>query len=258
MFYKKCRHVCWCTGQNSDRLALRTSDHLCCHSFADENGHQSTGPGETLIQTQGPRISPQQRPSWRDKERAVPASSPCDVPSWPLLGTSWRHPVPLLPSWHDALRAAVMAGKSAPAQRAALQAAGCGSSCLSPASLPTQVGQEGAMATSGPSARPLCPVWTTPAHLICTLEGLVQIEQVWWGFLSSLPGGASGNEPACQCRNVKRRGFNPWVRKIPWRRNWQPTPVFLPGKSHGQRSLGLKRIRYDRAHIHLQMSKLRL
>ena len=31
--------------------------------------------------------------------------------------------------------------------------------------------------------------------------------------------------------------FNPWVRKIPWRRKWQPTPVFLPEKSHGQRSL---------------------
>ena len=37
-----------------------------------------------------------------------------------------------------------------------------------------------------------------------------------------------------QCR---RPGFDPWVRKIPWRREWQPTPVFLPGKSHGQRSL---------------------
>ena len=31
--------------------------------------------------------------------------------------------------------------------------------------------------------------------------------------------------------------FDPWVRKIPWRREWQPTPVFLPGESHGQRSL---------------------
>ena len=30
---------------------------------------------------------------------------------------------------------------------------------------------------------------------------------------------------------------NPWVGKIPWRRAWQPTPVFLPGESHGQRSL---------------------
>ena len=35
----------------------------------------------------------------------------------------------------------------------------------------------------------------------------------------------------------RRPGFNPWVGKILWRRKWQPTPVFLPGKSHGQRSL---------------------
>ena len=34
-----------------------------------------------------------------------------------------------------------------------------------------------------------------------------------------------------------RHGFDLWVRKIPWRRAWQPTPVFLPGESHGQRSL---------------------
>ena len=33
-------------------------------------------------------------------------------------------------------------------------------------------------------------------------------------------------------------GFNPWVRRIPWRRKWHPTPVFLPGESHGQRNLG--------------------
>ena len=46
-----------------------------------------------------------------------------------------------------------------------------------------------------------------------------------------------GRESACQCRRRKRHGFKPWVRKIPWRRKWQPTPVFLPGKSHGQRSL---------------------
>jgi len=32
-------------------------------------------------------------------------------------------------------------------------------------------------------------------------------------------------------------GFDPWVRKIPWRREWKPTPVFLPGECHGQRSL---------------------
>ena len=49
--------------------------------------------------------------------------------------------------------------------------------------------------------------------------------------------GASDKELACQCRRCKRCGFDPWVRKIPWTRKRQPTPVFLPGKSHGQRSL---------------------
>ena len=39
------------------------------------------------------------------------------------------------------------------------------------------------------------------------------------------------------CPPGRRIGFNLWVRKIPWRRAWQPTPVFLPGESHGQRSL---------------------
>ena len=49
--------------------------------------------------------------------------------------------------------------------------------------------------------------------------------------------GAGGKEPACQCKRRKRPGFNPWVGKIRWRRKWQPTPVYLPGESHGQRSL---------------------
>ena len=44
----------------------------------------------------------------------------------------------------------------------------------------------------------------------------------------------SGKESTCQCR---RRGFHSWTGKIPWRRTWQPTPVLLLGKSHGQRSL---------------------
>ena len=48
-----------------------------------------------------------------------------------------------------------------------------------------------------------------------------------WGPVGFL-GGASDKESTCQCR---RRGFNPWVGKIPWRRAWQPTPVFLPGES---------------------------
>ena len=44
-------------------------------------------------------------------------------------------------------------------------------------------------------------------------------------------------ESACQCRRFKRHGFSPWVGMIPWSKEWQPTPVFLPGKSHGQRNL---------------------
>ena len=51
------------------------------------------------------------------------------------------------------------------------------------------------------------------------------------------PGGASGKEPACECRRHKRHRFNPWVGKIPWKRKWQPTPVFLPGEFHGQGNL---------------------
>ena len=54
-----------------------------------------------------------------------------------------------------------------------------------------------------------------------------------------LPGGSSGlkkKKSACQCRR-KRHRFDPQVRKISWRRAWQATPVFLPGESHGQRSL---------------------
>ena len=50
-------------------------------------------------------------------------------------------------------------------------------------------------------------------------------------------GGASGKEPSYQCRRCKRYGCDPWVGKIPWRRARQPTPIFLPGEAHGQRSL---------------------
>ena len=50
-------------------------------------------------------------------------------------------------------------------------------------------------------------------------------------FLRGFPGGASGKEPTCQCRRHKSCRFDPWVGKIPWRRAWQPTLVFLPGES---------------------------
>jgi len=55
--------------------------------------------------------------------------------------------------------------------------------------------------------------------------------------LAGLPRWCSGKESPCYCRRSKRHGFDSWVTKIPWRRQWKPTPVFLPGKSQGQRSL---------------------
>ena len=68
-------------------------------------------------------------------------------------------------------------------------------------------------------------------------------------ILYGLPWWLSGKESACQC---SRHGFNPWAGKIPWRKKWQPTPVFLPGKSHGQKpggrqSMKPQRVRHDLA-----------
>ena len=61
--------------------------------------------------------------------------------------------------------------------------------------------------------------------------------------------GASGKEPACQCRRCERRGFDLWDGQILWWRAWQPTPVFLLENPHGQRSLvgymGSQRARHD-------------
>ena len=67
---------------------------------------------------------------------------------------------------------------------------------------------------------------------------------------SELPWWLSGKEFACQCR---RHGFSPWVGTIPRRRKRHPTPVFLPGESHGQRSLAgcmqfMRLKRQDRGH----------
>ena len=54
---------------------------------------------------------------------------------------------------------------------------------------------------------------------------------------AGLPRWLSSKESACQCRRCKRRRFDLWVGKIPWRRKWQATPAFLPGKFYGWRSL---------------------
>ena len=72
------------------------------------------------------------------------------------------------------------------------------------------------------------------------------------------PDGASGKEPVCPCSCHKKHRFSPWVGKIPWRRAWQPTPVFSPGDSHGHRSLTGYRVRHDwsnSAYMHLGCSQ---
>ena len=62
---------------------------------------------------------------------------------------------------------------------------------------------------------------------------------------------ASGKEPACQWRSFKRHRFNPWISNVPWRRAWEPTPVFLPGRiprteEPGRlQSVGLQRVKHD-------------
>ena len=80
-----------------------------------------------------------------------------------------------------------------------------------------------------------------------------------WGF----PGGASSKEPTCPCERGKRHRFDPWLGKIPWRRKWQPNPVFLPGESHGRRSpegyspWGRKELdTTERLHFHFQGSSI--
>ena len=54
-----------------------------------------------------------------------------------------------------------------------------------------------------------------------------------WG----LPWWLSGKESTCQCKRCSRCRLDSWIRKIPWRRKWQSTPLFLSGKSQGQRRL---------------------
>ena len=64
------------------------------------------------------------------------------------------------------------------------------------------------------------------------------IQELWqFGCVVGFPSGAGGKRTWLPVQEMKRCGFSPWVRKIPRRRARQPTPVFLPGESHGQRSL---------------------
>ena len=96
------------------------------------------------------------------------------------------------------------------------------SDSLWPHGLPCPSPTPGACSNSCPSSR-----WCQPTISSSVLP--------FSSCLQSFP--ALVKEPACQFRRHKRRRFDPWVRKIPWRRAWQPISVFLPGESHGQRSL---------------------
>ena len=82
-----------------------------------------------------------------------------------------------------------------------------------------------------------------------------QQQQSMWGF----PGG-TWEESTCQYKRRKRLGFDPWIGRIPWTRKWPPTPVFLPGKFHGQRSLAgcspwSHRVGHDLAHAEYIQNK---
>ena len=77
-------------------------------------------------------------------------------------------------------------------------------------------------------------LWLKLPFFICSAEKKLFF-WAWMYISAGLPWWLSSKEFCHPCR---RLGFTPWVRKIPWRRKWQPTPVFLPGKSYGQRSLG--------------------
>ena len=93
-------------------------------------------------------------------------------------------------------------------------------------------------------------LWDNTLLLYKPLEACSQ--QVW--VTNGFPSWLSGKESTCQCW---RQEFDPMVRKIPWSREWQPTPVFLSAKSHGQRSLarcsswGCKRFRRLRDRLSL-------
>ena len=71
--------------------------------------------------------------------------------------------------------------------------------------------------------------WPCPGEAECSRE-----EELGVSSDEGFPGGSDSKESTCQCQSL---GFDPWFSRIPRRRKWLPTPVALPGKSHGQRSL---------------------
>ena len=79
--------------------------------------------------------------------------------------------------------------------------------------------------------------WTLDSLHICQDDLLRRIQIILLLVFPRTPRWLSGKESACQCRRCRRCRFDPWVRKILWRRKRQTTPVFMPGESYGQRNL---------------------
>ena len=77
--------------------------------------------------------------------------------------------------------------------------------------------------------------WVVPIGSVPFSNFMFLLFICYWSI--GLPRRLSGKHSACQCTRRRRCRFDPWVGKIPWRRAWQPTPLFLSGESHGQRSL---------------------
>ena len=113
--------------------------------------------------------------------------------------------------------------------------------------------QSTSVLNSGPALlavvlKALYPLWEMPAHPLNGTVAHAYPQPHWAGYgistqdtsfanpspVERASQGARDKESSCQSRKCR---FDPWVGKIPWRRKWQHTPVFLPGKSHRQRSL---------------------
>ena len=112
-------------------------------------------------------------------------------------------------------------------------------------------------------------------HIPCQSESITQKLRHWvfqYAFERVLnwskpnggfPSGSSGKEPTYQCGRHKRGKFVPWVRKIPWRRKWQPALVLFPRESHGQRILPgcspwSHRVRHDWSNLAHTQNQLRV
>ena len=80
--------------------------------------------------------------------------------------------------------------------------------------------------------------WEKFMLFVCRIwEWFYTLIKILGGRCPGLPRWPSGKAPSCQYSRFQRRGLDLWVGKILWSRKWQPTPVFLPGEPHGQRSL---------------------